>query len=194
VLVRTRDGKEVERLDLTRLFADHETPAWETKKAVLQRWPVVKSDLEAFGQADDNDSLSDFKARVTRRMPVSVLAVSDFNQDGSATEFVLQVGVLPCSKKESVLVGISRDQPRLHAFGTVEHPETPLVLYADLWPRLRTARRPFRVVTWPCGDHGSDEQSEMILSVDRAGIHAVQERFACEDGKEHGRRLSRRVL
>lgn len=196
-LVRIQDSKEIDRLHLTPLFADQETPAWETKKAVLQRWLIVeKTDFEAWDKADLSgvDQLAKFKQQVMRRKPVSILDVSDFNQDGWATEFVLQVGVLPCGKRQSILVGVSPERPQLHAFGTAEHPDTPLVLYVDHWAKLRTARRPVRVVSWTCGDHGSEEQTERTLAVDRAGIHVVKETFSCEGGREHGERLSREVL
>ncbi len=198
-LIRTLGlgGKEVDRLPLTPLFANHETPAWETGKAVLQRWPVVAiRDHEAWDEADLQGAvqLARFKQEVMQRAPVSLLEVADFNQDAWATEFILQVGVLPGCKRQSVVVGVSPDRPYLHAFGTAEHPDTPIVLYPDHWAELKTAKHPLRVVSWTCGDHGSEQQTELILSIDPAGIHVIQETFSCEGGGEHGGLLSRRVL
>jgi hypothetical protein len=196
-LVRVQRGKKVDRLQLTPLFADQETPAWESKKAVLQRWPVIeKTDLENWDKADSAGAiqLAEFKEAVMRRNAVPVLGVADFNQDGWATEFVLQVGVLPCGKRQSVLVGLSPGRPQLHVFGTAEHPDTPLVLSPNHWEQLKNTRHPVRVVSWACGDHGSEVQTEFTLSTDRAGIHAVREEFSCEAGREHGELLSREVL
>lgn len=196
-LVRLQHGKEVGRLPLTPLFANQETPDWEAKKAVLQRWPVhEKTDFEAWEKADSAGAvqLAQFKEAAMRRNSAPVLGVADFNQDGWATEFVLQVGVLPCGKRQSVLVGVSPDRPQLHVFGTAEHPDTPLVLSPNHWEKLKAARHPVRVISWACGDHGSEEQTEFALSIDRAGIHAVREDFSCEAGREHGDLLSREVL
>src|SRR5262245_31233658 len=153
-LVRTQGGNEIDRLSLTPLFSNQDTPAWGTENAVLQRWPVEKTDYEASDNADLQGAgqPAKFRAQVMKRKPVGILNGSEFNHDGWATEFVLQIGVLPCGKRQSILVGVSADRPRLHAFGTAEHPDTPLILYPDHWARLKTAKQAFRVVSWTCGD------------------------------------------
>jgi hypothetical protein len=186
-LVRIRSSREVDRLRLTAFFL-------ESDLAVLQRWPVVESDDEWI-DADLDGRLAEFRETVRKRPPVSVLDVGDFNRDGRATEFLLQVGVMPCGKRQSILVGVSPDRPRLHAFGSADHPEKPLVLYPSQWERLRTSSGPLRLEAWPCGDHGSEVHNEITLEVDDRGIHAALETFSCDaPGQTHGALLSREIL
>ena len=60
------------------------------------------------------------------------MPLGDYDRDGRATEFVLQVDAGPCGHDTSLVVGISRDTPRLHAFGTAESPDEPLVRFDPL--------------------------------------------------------------
>lgn len=195
-LVRVRSGDETDRLHLTPLFDRIETPppAWERKHAALRGRPVLASDFDAWEKAELARS-SSFEDSVMKRAPVSVLELRDFNRDGWATEFILQISNLPCGKRESVLVGISPKRPRLHVFGSVEHPDQPLVLFVELWEALHVSNGSLRTVSWTCGDHASEVQQEITLTVDKLGIHAVRENFSCDEPpKEHGRLLSREIL
>jgi hypothetical protein len=131
---------------------------------------------------------------VMKRAPLSVVEIGDFNRDGWATEFVLQVGAIPCGKRASVLVGLSPPRPSLHVFSSAEHPERPLILYVHQWEKLRTAKAALRVVSWTCGDHGSEVQNEIVLTIDAKGIHAVRETFSCVDDAEHGPLIARENL
>jgi hypothetical protein len=185
-LIRLRSEREVDRLHLTALF---ETELGDG--AALRRYPTVESDM---GIEDVSEATERLWEAIRARAPVRALEVGDFNHDGWATEFVLQIGTLPCGRRLSVLVGVSPDRPALHPFASAEHPQRPLVLYFDHWQRLRTAKKSFRVVEWTCGDHGSEVQNDLVLSVDRKGVHATRETFSCVPGAEHGPLLSREIL
>lgn len=196
-LVRSRSSGEIDRLHVTPLFSNDEVPAPASEKghAALRRFPVLASDLDAWERADQFGSPAAFQEAVVERTVINILDLRDFNLDGSATEFVLQIGVLPCGKRQSVLVGISPSRPGLHAFGSAEHPDRPLVLYVDHWEKLRTSTGPLRIVTWSCGDHASEVHEELLLKVDEIGIHAARETYSCgEPGQEHGELISREIL
>ena len=185
-LVRLRADREIDRLPLTPLFAHRngDLGAFPVGPAALRRFPVLDSDREQL----DPDSVS-------KRAPVRVLDLHDFNRDGWATEFVLQIGTLPCGKRESVVVGVGPGQRTLHAFASADHPEKPLVLYANHWESLRTANGSVRLVAWECGDHGSEAREEIVLTVDAKGIRAARETFSCGvAGTHHGPLLSHENL
>ncbi|MDB4883274.1 MAG: hypothetical protein JWL95_2040, partial [Gemmatimonadetes bacterium] len=99
-LVRRRTGRLDDRLALTPLFRDEENPGWEKHLAVLQRWPMLDSDYPAI------DSLG-LPPAIRARALTRVVTTGDYDHDGRPTEFLLQVGTLPCGKKQAVLVGVS---------------------------------------------------------------------------------------
>jgi hypothetical protein len=183
-LVRTRVGHEDERLSLTRVFgeydADGPVAVAATPQAVLRRWDVHKDDL------DEQDSPT-FAARVKARPLARIMKFADYDHDGRATEFVLQIGTLPCGKRMSVVVGISRSNPRLHVFTSVKHPKEALVLQAWHWESLRRAITSVKVIHWPCGDHGYDGVEEYELRADRGSIYAVKRHYECRENGQRGR-------
>jgi hypothetical protein len=129
---------------------------------------------------------------------VRIIALGDYDHDGRATEFVLQVGTLPCGRREAVVVGVSAADGSLHAFASTAHPERPLVLEARFWERLRqlgtrvaadTAGRA-AWVEWPCGDHGADTQTEVRLWAGPSGIGGTRSEYACTGGGLRGRLIS----
>jgi hypothetical protein len=185
-LVRLRDAREIDRLHLTPLFAQAEMPAGAEGHAVLQRWPVRDVDGDAFARANAVGR-REFRKRVMERKLVPVLKLADFDHDGWATEFVLQVGSKPCGQRPSVVVGVSSKRPKLHVFDSADHPERPLVLEAEAWRQLSGAKGTIRFPESPCAD--------VLLSADPRGIHAVRETFACgPSGAKQGEPVSREPL
>jgi hypothetical protein len=167
-LVRTRAGAPLERLHLAELF--------DGGVARMRRWPVRAFDLKRCIEKDDNDgpTMTDLAARA----PVDVMNVADYDRDGRATEFVLQVDAGPCGHDSSLLVGISREIPHLHAFGTAEAPSEPLMLgHLTDWERLRHASRITAIETG-CGDHGSDVERALDLTAD-GRLHAKERTRTC---------------
>ncbi len=111
----------------------------------------------------DEAKLPDFAARVSTRPAAKMMRFGDYDHDGKATEFVFQVGTLPCGKRMSVVIGVSDENPRLHVFGAAENPNKPLILQASHWEALLQAKSPVKVVDWNCGDHGSDRETELHI-------------------------------
>jgi hypothetical protein len=151
-LVRVRGGEPEDRLHLSPLF--EEAPG---EGAVLRRWPLLTGDEDAAGKPG-------FATTVRSRPPVAVMNFADYDRDGRATEFVLQVGAGPCGHQQALLVGIDRRNSRLHAFGTAEHPDEPLTLEDPSdW---ENGGAEVAVVQYACGDHGSEQESEIRLKTD----------------------------
>jgi hypothetical protein len=186
VLVRKKPGGEEERFTLTQLFAgDFDAPG-NVGEVVLLRWDVHEKDV-------DESKSSDFADRVRARPLATVMRFGDYDHDGHATEFLLQVGTLPCGKRMSVAVGVSGHNPRLHVFSTIEHPERPLVLQAWQWESLRDAKGPTKVLDWKCVDHGSDAETELELAVDENGLHAKKWTYDCDQDGHRGKLESKEV-
>lgn len=179
-LVRKRLGHPDERLELSKLFTgDMDGPA-DPGEAVLRRWDVHEEDL------DDSGSPG-FAARVRARPTATAMRFGDYDHDGKATEFVFQVGTLPCGKKMSVVIGVSAEKPRLHVFSSAGNPDKPLILQTSHWEALLGAKAPVKVVDWKCGDHGSDRETELQLSADKKGIHVARTEYECnQDGSRGG--------
>jgi hypothetical protein len=123
----------------------------------------------------------DFEARVARRPPAEIMQIGDFDHDGQATEFLLQVDTLPCGKHEMVLVGISKADPHLHFFSSSDEPSNPLILGDWEWHALRDSPRPVDVVDWHCQDHGNDTLVKLHLSAISGVIRVVRSTRACPD-------------
>jgi len=184
-LVRVRQGHEYDRLALTPFF-DDETPT-RGPRAVVQRWNVQSQDLEQ-GESEE------LASRVATRPPAKIMQLADYDHDGSATEFFLQTGTLPCGKEMGIAVGVSGRQGRLHAFGTALHPDRPLVMQRQQWYALRDAAGSIRVKDLPCGDHLRGTETELELGVTASGIRAVRREFACQENNQRGRLLSESIM
>lgn len=172
VLERQRPGMPRERLPLTPLFAGSEL-LFDEKGAVamLQRWPTRLRDM------DEKTPIATIRARA----PVPILRLRDYNHDGVAGEFLLQIDTLPCGKHVMVAIGTTRDNPRLHALTSAEHPERPLQLYRWQWDALARNPRPGEVMDWPCADHGADTETKVSLRTERGSIHATRITSTCPD-------------
>lgn len=116
---------------------------------------------------------------VGRRPVVKIMDLVDYDHDGQRSEFFLQTDTLPCGKRVGVVIGVSTSNPKLHVSGTVGRPSQALVLQRDIWEALSHAPGPIEVVDWPCGDHGSDIETTVILDYTRIGIDGVRKAFAC---------------
>ncbi len=176
-LVRLRGGLEKDRLNLTAFYWD--LPTGSGHLALVQRWAVADNDI-------DTTSLSSFAESVAKRPAVQVMHLADFDHDGKSEEFFLHTENEPCGKPYGVVVGITAANGRLHVFGTAAHPEQPLRMSAEAWTALRDAHGPVETVEWPCGDHGSDQQTEVRLSWSAQGIEATERTFGCTGDMKRG--------
>ncbi|HWF08491.1 MAG TPA: hypothetical protein VG297_08500 [Bryobacteraceae bacterium] len=169
-LVRMRGAKEIDRLDLTPLFAGAEINVGDI--AVLPRWPTEENDFAA-------SEKEGFAEIVARRPTVKVMDFADYDHDGRRTEFYLKTDTLPCGKNVGVVVGMSKSNPRLHVFGSVYKPNEPLVLQKHVWEALSRARGTVEVEDWPCGDHGAEQGTSVRIRATNKGIDAVRRTHEC---------------
>lgn len=182
-LIRIRNGVEFDRLSITQFF---EQFGGETRVAVVQRWePDIQNDFEA-------SSREDFPAVVAKRKVVQVMHLADY--DGGGSEFYLQTQTEPCGKSVGILVGISKGNPRLHAFGKASNPKSPLYLQKREWEALRDGTGPVEVVDWQCGDHASDKQTTLTLRWTATGVDGTRREFACTDDDKPGRLIHEEPL
>lgn len=169
-LVRERDGRTEEVLHLTPFFDNEERPAYG---AVLRRWDEHKDDF-------DRSKSPDFGAIVRARPLSKIMKFADYDHNGQATEFMLQVGNAPCGKLMCVVVGVSRANPHLHALASAKDSKKPMILRDDEWEALAKAKNgAVTVVDWVCGDHGGGEQTEISLSAQDGRIRAVMMTYRC---------------
>jgi hypothetical protein len=178
-LVRRRGGREIERMDLKPLFGHFDYPDADRgkDKAILQRWPMKDSDWKDLDHPPSATTIE-------RRPPVHIMKMADYDHDGHATEFLLQVGTLPCGKLQSVAIGLTQQNPHLHALSTVERPGTPLMMSVRAWQALLKSPGPTTVDDWDCGDHASEEHDDLVVSARHGDIHVKFHRWSCPTGKE----------
>lgn len=176
-LIRKRGGSEVERLELGPLFGQFDGPE-AAGIATLIRWPMLESDLERDRKADPT-----LQAEIKQRPAPMIMRFADYDHDGRETEFLLQVGTLPCGKVQYAAIGVSAANPHLHALGSAAHPEALLAMPLPAWHALLLKPEPSTVPLQACGDHGSEERSTLTVSVGKDGIRAHERDFSCpEDG------------
>lgn len=171
ILERQRPGAPSERMSLTPLFAGSDMLFNDGALAMLARWPGRSRDIGG----------DPTPASIRRRPAVPIMRLRDYNHDGIAGEFLLQIDTLPCGKHVMVAVGITRDNRHPHALTTAEHPERPLRLYQWQWDALARNPRPGRVMDWSCSDHGAQQETTMVLRTDRGRIHATRITSTCPD-------------
>jgi hypothetical protein len=172
-LVRYRDSREYERLHLTPL-----STGFPDKGAVVLRWPVQPEDRDPKSYLLNSPERAALLSRVRARPSVKIMALADYNHDGNATEFFLQTEA-GAAHRWGVVVGVSRRNPHLHAFGTALHPDRPLVLQPHEWEALRRNNGAVRVMDWKCPDHGATSDVELELAATPAGIRVTSRTFEC---------------
>ena len=186
-LVRKRNGHMIERLPLTPFYQTQIVP-WG-RVAILARWPVQDEDWQR--GLDDGDA---FVRAIQSRPNSEAMRLADYNHDGRATEFLLQLGSAPCGKRLAIVIGVTPQRTTLHAFGTAEHPSVPLLLRVEHWDTLAQSDGTATAVEWECGDHGSDERTVIELRTDAKGIHATRLEYACKDDGSRGALVRKRRL
>jgi hypothetical protein len=173
-LVRTRDGREVERMDLRPLFGQFDDP--DDKVAGLAyatRWPLAQTDADREAR-HDGGLIADIK----RRPAPVIMTFADYDRNGAATEFLLQVGTLPCGKNQFAAIGVAGDG-RLRALSSAAHPDAPLTMPLGAWQALAKSDGPTVVPTLTCGDHGSDSRVELVVSAAKGVIRVKSREYSC---------------
>lgn len=187
-LVRKRGGQELDRMDLGQLFTD--LPFDHADGLAAMQWrPMAARD---FDRAGDGSSPA-FLAEVARRPGPRVMTMADYDHDGTASEFLVQVSAGPCGHTDYAAVGVSKANGKLHALGSKAHPERPLVMPGRAWQALLGAK-PARVVNYPCGDHGAEQQEELALSAADGAISVQRIMRACKDAGGAGAEMGHEPL
>ncbi|MET0273130.1 MAG: hypothetical protein ABW360_09080 [Phenylobacterium sp.] len=180
LLERRRPGGRTERLRLAPLFDRYlDLPL---RGAVLASRPMEAND---FDRAEGGDAT--LPQEIAARSAGEVMRLADYDHDGAATEFLIQVGTMPCGKRMFAAVGVSKASPHLHALGSAAHPDRPLIMVLSAWQALAESDRPAPLVYWPCGDHGSEVESQIAVSASEGRIRAVNRDFSCPGGASLGR-------
>lgn len=183
-LVRTVGGREIDRMALGPLFA--ELPESNADGLAAMQWrPMRSGDFDAGQGASPR-----FLAEVARRPGPRVMRLADYDHDGRASEFLVQVSAGPCGHTAYVAVGLSKVRPRLHALENAGNPGQPLVMPGSAWQALLTGIGTRRVTVWPCGDHGAEERSELVLSARGGTISVRQRSYSCPEDGSRERLLS----
>ncbi len=157
-LVRARQGRVIERFSLDALFSEG-VGGILGSGAVFGRYALTPADRDALASGGAPRAIL---ARFAGRPLRPVLVVRDYDGDGIAAEFVLQVGAGPCGHAASVLIGLGA-RGALHALGGSGDGQDPVVLEDPAqWEQLRTRPRS-RIVLSRCGDHGSEEEESLTV-------------------------------
>jgi hypothetical protein len=174
-LVRNRGGRDVERMDLRPLFDRFDGPNDKVNgSSYLQRWPLKPTDLDRENKRDPR-----LVAEIKRRPPPDIMKLADYDRDGAATEFLIQVGTLPCGKHQFAAVGVTKTDRRLHALTSVSHPDSPLIMPEAAWQALLEGPGPTVVQTWACDDHGSETRTELVVSANDGAIRLKEREYSC---------------
>lgn len=175
-LQRKRGGRVIDRLELNGFFSD--LPASDSEGLAAMQWRPFR-----MGDVDGDLNSPGLQARIRARPGPRMMQLADYDHDGVASEFLVQVSAGACGHTEYIAVGTSRARPELHALGTVHSPRLALVMAGSAWQALLESRGETRVTVWPCGDHGAEERGEMVLSARKGAISASHRRYSCpEDG------------
>lgn len=162
-LVRVRPGSPDERLHLNPLFDEHD--------AKLRRWLPTAAEQKALKAP----SATELQARAV----APIMTFADYDHDGRATEFLLAVDSMPCGHVPTIVVGIDKKNPKLHAFSSAEKPEEPLTLERPGdWDKVK-AKVPVDLTEIPCGDHAAEIETHVTVSIDDAGVHANKTTKKC---------------
>lgn len=84
-----------------------------------------------------------------------------------------------------------RQSAGLHAFGSVAHPDVPLVLQEQEWDALLNNAGPTEVEDWACGDHGSDRETDLTLPPKDGVIHVQRREHECGENVDKRGKLVR---
>jgi hypothetical protein len=185
-LVRKRGDTEVERMELAPLFGQFDGPDLDGM-AALMRWPMLDSDADRENK-EDPTLIADIK----RRTAPTIMRFADYDHDGAETEFLLPIGTLPCKKVQYAAIGVTAKNPHLHALGSAAHPEAMLAMPLPAWHALLVKPGASTVTLWACGDHGSEQRSELTVSAGKDGIRAHERDFSCPEDASSEKPLQER--
>lgn len=165
VLVRKRNDVEEEHLFLP---------------SRLRRW-----DLNSNDDTSKPNILKELKSRPLAK----VMNFADYDHDGQATEFIFHSSNTDgsCGTHEGIVIGVSKDNPRLHEFSSVANPSSPLILRIEHWEQLKSSIKPIQVIVTGYGNHGYENQDECRLSAKDGKIYATMLTYECSSKSKRGK-------
>jgi hypothetical protein len=185
-LLRTRNGKVLDHLDLSPFFIDG--PVNLRGTAVVPRWDVDDDkDFEA-------SERQDFPNLVAKRPVVQVMYFADYERDGWGNEFYLQTESPACGHTSGILIGVTNRNPHLHAVVAASAPGKALYLHKQEWDALRQKLGPFEILDWPCGDHGADTETRLWLHWTPQGVDGTRREYSCSPDDKPGKLLHEKPL
>jgi hypothetical protein len=156
VLVRLRPGSPPERLHLSPLFGPD-----GPESATLPRWDS-EARRTALGEVAPHIDEIHPDVDAIKTLPiVDVMQLEDYDHDGRAAEFELPIVRNPFAWPKAAVVGISKRNPHLHAFDTVEHPGTPLL--SPNWAAIKPGTNLF--VEVHCGYRNATKEATRTISL-----------------------------
>lgn len=185
-LVRKRNGRQIDRMALGPLFTETELFADNSEGLAAMQWrPMQDRDWKDGGRQD-----SAFLAEVRSRPGPRVMRPADYDNDGVESEFLVQVDTLPCGKHQFAAVGVSKANPRLHAFSSSANPSKPLTMPEHIWRSLLERRSLGWLSVWECDDHGSEAHWDMQAVSSGGKITVRQRSIGCDSHGNAGKLLS----
>jgi hypothetical protein len=89
-----------------------------------------------------------------------------------------------------IILGITSQRSKLHALASVSNPSKPLYLQKREWDALlATKRSSVELLDWKCGDHASERETTVRLTITGKGIQAIRRTFDCTVDGKRGRLL-----
>ncbi len=163
------------KLELAPLFDNGwDLPGWDATQglAILPSRPTAEGDW---------DLESTQLERIVQKRPlIRAMRFGDYLHDGVGATFLLQVVVSPCGVGMSALVGVSKQDKRLRAVTSTRHPDRALVLPTLAWEKFRASKQNHVTAVFiPCGDHGSDYEEDVDLTIDHEKIRAWESYISC---------------
>jgi len=178
--VTRRVGKKTERLLLDQFgrAGDYDSQGPDT---VLRKWEPQSDD-----PSDDTnpEAVAKLIASLKRRPESDVLALGDYVHDGVGRQFLFQVGQMTCGKRMSILVGVTAQNPHLHAIKPAPGAIEPIVAEERAWQALLAGGGASTTTFWLCGDHGSEQETELLLVAHGGFVTGTTRSYACgKDGQ-----------
>jgi hypothetical protein len=164
-LVREKGGSVAETMLLDPLFEDG--------VARLQKYVPRPGD----------GALTVDSALLAGRPVVDVMKLADYDHDGRATEFVLQIAATTFGHQPAIVVGISTAEPRLHAFASASDPKAPIALETPgAWDRVRKATKAVTIVEWSCGERAAWTEDIARVTFAKGVLDVTRKKRACDPG------------
>jgi hypothetical protein len=170
-------------LDVVRVRPDGSEDRLELGERTVERWIPTKAETSAAMSAGLADTDQDAGVPLTRAQlqghaVATIMKIADYDHDGRATEFVLQVAAGPCWHRDAVLVGLERTNDALHVFVDDTSDPDPgaasdheITLEPSDWEKAKVAL-PRTFTRVGCGDHGATEAEFLTLSRGPKGLRA----------------------